>query len=392
MTFAELTDRASLITWIDELLAEANPERDFTFGAKDYKRLVRWQSRQAAYKVHTIQKRSGGERTIHAPGKRLKSVLSVLNHALQAELTGKHALAACVIGFVPGRSIVDGAREHCRRRFVFNTDLEDFFPSVELHRIKACLTLAPFNLKDARATETAVPLEPDALHPDGAELIVTEPSESLAFELANLFTVPMTVTRYSATGAAERIVRPVLPQGAPTSPTITNIVCRKLDRRLQGLAKRHGLRYTRYADDLTFSSDHDAYAPDGPFRQQLNAIIEDEGFRQNLSKVRLQRDTERQMVTGLVVNDRVNVVPGYVKDIHNLLRIWKNEGLEEAQKHYLNLRDERGRTKSGAAAKPSAASGSRGHAARQARRECAGGQDRLPAHGGRGCLPALRRR
>ncbi len=156
MTFAELTDRASLITWIDELLAEANPEHDFTFGAKDYKRLVRWQSRQAAYKVHTIQKRSGGERTIHVPGKRLKSVLSVLNHALQAELTGKHALAACVIGFVPGRSIVDGAREHCRRRFVFNTDLEDFFPSVELHRIKACLTLAPFNLKDARATQTTV--------------------------------------------------------------------------------------------------------------------------------------------------------------------------------------------------------------------------------------------
>lgn len=158
--------------------------------------------------------------------------------------------------------------------------------------------------------------------------------ESLAFELANFLTVPMTVTRHNAAGEAEQVVRPVLPQGAPTSPTVTNIVCRKLDRRLIGLAKSFGLRYTRYADDITFSSDQNVYEKGSSFLTQLDTIITDEGFRQNKKKVRLQRYTERQMVTGLVVNERPNVTPAYLREIFTLLKVWDDSGLVAAQELY----------------------------------------------------------
>lgn len=130
----------------------------------------------------------------------------------------------------------------------------------------------------------------------------------------------------------------MLPQGAPTSPTVTNMVCQKLDRRLIGLAKSFGLRYTRYADDLTFSGGHNVFEASGEFRNKLDLIIRAEGFRQNEKKVRLQRFTERQMVTGLVVNDRVNVVPSYIAQIKRLLWMWEKEGYAAAQEAYTALR------------------------------------------------------
>lgn len=123
----KVSDRIELIGWLNNKLDEKFGEAGFALTLKDYKRMVSWQTREKGYRTHTIPKRSGGTRTIHVPSKRLKSVLTVLNEGLQEELTGKHALASCVIGFVRNRSIVDGAREHCRRRFVFNTDLKASF-------------------------------------------------------------------------------------------------------------------------------------------------------------------------------------------------------------------------------------------------------------------------
>ena len=120
--------------------------------------------------------------------------------------------------------------------------------------------------------------------------------------------------------------RCVLPQGSPASPILTNIVCINLDRRLSGLARRFKLNYTRYSDDITFSSMHNVYQENGEFMTELRRIIADQQFSINEDKTRLQKRGSRQEVTGLVVSDRVNVVRGYARSIGSLLYIWKRYG------------------------------------------------------------------
>ena len=317
--FERVHDRASLVTELDLLLRERFMERkedELRFDERTLKRLLQPTRRAAYYTTFQVPKRTGGFRTIQAPASRLKSVQQAL--AVEIERVIRPHLARTTVGFVGGRSIVDGAREHTRRRYVFNTDLADFFGSIELHRVKACLKLAPFNLGS------------------------TPEREEVAFWLANLVTLPMEVLRPDEHGGLKPTLRPVLPQGAATSPTLTNVVCQRLDKRLTGLARRFGLRYSRYADDLTFSADHDVFARGSSFRQKLDAVIVAEGFRQNPKKVRVQRWTERQMVTGLVVNERVNVTSGYVKQIRGWLQLWETEGFDAAQAAFDAHRASRG--------------------------------------------------
>src|SRR5690606_14368924 len=118
----------------------------------------------------------------------------------------------------------------------------------------------------------------------------------------------------------------VLPQGAPTSPVLTNAICERLDVRLHGVAKRFGMNYTRYADDLTFSSMHNTYEikpgvsakiyeKDSAFDQEVRRIIADQNFHIKESKVRLQKPGYRQEVTGLSVNNKINVSGRYVKQL-----------------------------------------------------------------------------
>ena len=311
LDFSQIKSREALCAAINKLLAQRFPNHaeERTFSVTDYKRLIHQKGRLKRYKSFELPKRSGGTRTIQAPEKRLKFVLMVL--ATELERMMRPHLLPNVVGFVSGRSIVDGARQHVGKRFVFNTDLADFFGSIEFGRVKACLALPPFNCKGEKGS----------------------PLETMAFELANMFTLPMEVERMQG-GKLIRTTRSVLPQGAPTSPVLTNVVCRNLDRRLSGLAKKYGLSYTRYADDITFSSNHNVYQPQSRFRLQLDEIIRSEGFRQNLKKVRLQPYTQRQMVTGLVVNERVNVTQGYVKQIREWLNVWSDKGFDAAQAAY----------------------------------------------------------
>src|SRR5690606_27764009 len=118
-------------------------------------------------------------------------------------------------------------------------------------------------------------------------------------------------------------IKTVLPQGSPTSPILTNMLCRKLDRRLTGLAKRYNLTYTRYADDITFSSSHNIYN-DEVFDKELKRIIEeDQNLVINPKKTRLQKAGYRQEATGLIVNDKVNVRKRYVKQIRMWLYYWE---------------------------------------------------------------------
>lgn len=292
-----LSDRKSLLNLINEIKADllgnssypismrtmmllCNPRHDSTTGTRRYRKF-------------TIPKKSGGFREIHAPNGNLYWIQLCLNEMFKTVYTpSSHAM-----GFTKGLSIVDNARMHTNQNYVFNIDLADFFPSIDQARIWKRLQLAPFNFNKELANILAGLCSIKTLRPTSTE----------TFE-----------ERYN------------LPQGAPTSPILTNAICDTLDRRLAGLAKRFGLHYSRYADDITFSSMHNVYQEDSTFRQELHRIISDQHFAINPKKTRLQHKSVRQEVTGLTVGKKINVTRKYVKDIRAILHIWERYGLNAA--------------------------------------------------------------
>lgn len=244
------------------------------------------------YNSFSIKKKSGADRTIHAPVRGLKSILRSLNFVLQCIYVPHDAATA----FVMSRSIVDNAQKHINNNYVYNIDLKDFFYSFDRNRVKLGLMSEPFNLKGKK--------------------------ENLAFLISCLCTHPIEINGDLMT---------VLPQGSPTSPTLTNILCNNLDRRLTGLAKRFGLTYSRYADDITFSSPHNVYKNDD-FLNELNRIIEiDQNLTINPDKTRLQKSQNRQEATGLIVNKKVNVNKIFVKQLRMWLYYWDKYGYNHAE-------------------------------------------------------------
>ena len=113
----------------------------------------------------------------------------------------------------------------------------------------------------------------------------------------------------------------VLPQGAPTSPIITNLICLDMDEKLFGFAKKYKQDFTRYADDITFSGYSSVY--DKPFFGELNRIIKKEGFKLKFSKTRIQSKNKRQEVTGVVVNDKLNINRHYVRNLRAMIHHYK---------------------------------------------------------------------
>lgn len=239
------------------------------------------------YVSFQIPKKKPGEfRTIDAPNPTLKTIQQCLNHVFQLLYTPNNA----AVGFAKGRSVVSGARVHLHQRYVYNIDLKDFFPSITSGRLFKRLQSKPFGLNAEMA--------------------------SLVTDLC--------------------CDKQVLPQGAPTSPTITNFICERLDRKLQNLAKAYNLRYSRYADDITFSGMQNVFADNGRFCQSLRHIIEDEEhFKINEDKTRLSHRGERQEVTGLIVNDKPNVSRKYVRQLRTMLHNWELLGKDEAQSEFI---------------------------------------------------------
>jgi hypothetical protein len=285
----------------EDLLALLNEAKKILFeGDAKYKpihlnQLTYYANPQLSQKRYTqfvVKKKSGKERTINAPVRGLKSILRVLNFVLQC-IYEPHKAA---MGFVWEKSIVDNARLHVGQRYIYSIDLKDFFHSFDRNRVKMGFFCEPFNLKAER--------------------------EPLAFLLACLCTHPFEV-------GGE--IKTVLPQGSPTSPTITNILCHTLDRRLSGLAKRFSLKYSRYADDITFSAYY-AFSKNEDFLLELERLItEDQKLGINPDKTRLQHAFIRQEVTGLVVNEKPNVRVKYVKQIRMWLYYWEKYGQAKAQ-------------------------------------------------------------
>jgi hypothetical protein len=262
------------------------------------------------YNDFKIKKKSGGERTIHAPNNGLKAIQKTLNLIFQC-IFEPHKAA---MGFVPNKSIVDNAKIHLNRNYVYNLDLKDFFSSIDQARVWKCLQLEPFNLFDKDTKQS---------------------KQQVLNIISALCCTEMEVERINtSTGEYEKLKRNVLPQGAPTSPILTNVICKKLDIRLTGVAKRFGLRYSRYADDITFSSMQNVYQNDGEFIKELNRIIIDQGFDIKESKTRLQKTGYRQEVTGLVVNEKANVQQRYIKQLRMWLYYWESYGHDKAYYYF----------------------------------------------------------
>lgn len=241
------------------------------------------------YKTSEIQKKSGGKRIIHAPSDDFKELLSCIDYLIR-QLYNPHQNA---YGFIEKKSIVDNARIHLHKNYVYNIDLKDFFHSFDLNRVKLSFFNKPFNLKGE--------LEP------------------LAYFLASLVTCNLNGRR-------------VLPQGSPVSPALTNHICWRLDHRLTGLAKRYGIDYSRYADDITFSSNHNVYY--GEFIHELKRIIQLEELEINPKKTRLQKRGTRQEVTGITVNEGLNVSRRFIKQLRMYLYYCEKYGIEKASEIY----------------------------------------------------------
>ena len=176
-------------------------------------------------------------------------------------------------GFVPGRSILTNAVQHVGREVVIRFDLKDCFPSVPATRVRGIFARLGYPQDVSRL-------------------------------LMGLCT---TVSPAEGVGATELYARPHLPQGAPTSPALANLAAYRLDCRLSGLAKRFGANYTRYADDLTFSGGHDLRRAARRLQKWVVRIVTEEGFTLNAAKTRVKSAADRQTVTGLLVNAKVNV-------------------------------------------------------------------------------------
>ena len=244
------------------------------------------------YSTFEIPKKKPDEyRTIKAPNPTLLGMQQCLNYIFQQ----LYQPLECATGFVPGRSIVDGARVHLSQKYVYNIDLKDFFTSVTAQRLVSRLQAEPFGL-----------------------------SEDMAQLVTNLC---CDKTKYD---------KFVLPQGAPTSPTITNFVCESLDRKLIKLAAAYNLHYSRYADDITFSGMQNVFAANGRFCKSLRHIIErEERFTINPAKTRLCHQGMRQEVTGITVNQKLNVSRHYIKQLRVLLNNWEKNGYDMAQAEFL---------------------------------------------------------
>jgi hypothetical protein len=342
------------------------------------------------YAEFKIKKKSGAERCIHAPVKGLKSLQKTLSFILQCVYEPHNA----AMGFIRKRSIVDNAKLHVGSKYLYNIDLKDFFPSVDQARIWKCLQLKPFNLNKASSVEpehmkwedfkkeylktdepvtfikgkgrmfTNTPygtiyvannfdIEKDKYILLGSSSLKTKVGKSLEgtlwlvnkipdtsrLEIANMIAslccTEMEVERKNETGEWEKVKHNVLPQGAPTSPVITNIVCQRLDYLLSAVAKRFGLKYSRYADDITFSSMHNVYQDESEFLKELHRIIAEQNFHIKESKTRLQKDGYRKEVTGLLVNDKANVQQRYIKQLRMWLYYWETYGYERASGFFL---------------------------------------------------------
>lgn len=241
-------------------------------------------NKEKYYSEFSIKKKSGKLRKINAPISWLKALLKDITTLLYLlRVPNDNSF-----GFELQRSIVDNARLHIGKRVVLNIDLKDFFPNISYTQVKNVFMNEPFML-----------------------------NEEIAELLANLTTL-----------------NGKLPQGASTSPVISNFVCNRLDKELIEFCKAHNITYSRYADDLTFSHTYNI-----SYKQQdfIRKIVEGNSFIINNKKVRKQLPHQRQCVTGITINEKLNVRRKYINEVRAILDNWKKYGYVHALERYYDV-------------------------------------------------------
>lgn len=245
------------------------------------------------YITFEIPKKDGSKREISAPNKELKTIQRKLADALSAVYDPK----VCAYGFVEGRNNVENAERHVSKRLVFNIDLKDFFSQIHFGRVRGMLMSKPYCIKEEAAT---------------------------------------TIAQIACFNGR-------LPQGAPSSPIITNMISAPLDNALMRLAKKANCVYTRYADDITFST----YKPELDksivrvengnilIGEELGKILEKNSFKVNTQKITLRSRIYRQEVTGLTVNKFPNLRRNYIKQLRAILHSCEKYGVYNAAKVYI---------------------------------------------------------
>lgn len=235
-----------------------------------------------------IKKKGGGVRLIDSPSPAMKKI----QHKLLEIFTELAIPSSIAKGYVRGFSTIDHAYLHRRRRHIILADLESFFPTITFQRVRGALLAKPFVLEAKVATCVA-------------QLCCKDGS---------------------------------LPQGAPTSPVLSNLICRALDRKILWLANRHRFTVSRYADDICFSSNKRdipsslvSYV-DGDIipGQALVSAVQSSGFSLNVKKFKVKERNSQQLVTGLVVNDGTALPRKWRRQLRTLLHILKNNSIEKA--------------------------------------------------------------
>ena len=225
------------------------------------------------YHSFNIPKKNGGERLINAPYDGLKQIQRKLNEALRnfiEESNRENRIITNIShGFERGKSIISNARVHKNKKYVVNMDIKDFFPSIHFGRIVGF------------------------------------------FQNNRYFKLPYEVAVIIAQIAC---YKGHLPQGSPCSPVIANLICNVMDIRILKLAKKYKLDYTRYADDLSFSTNNKSFISEYDcFLCEIEDTINKSGFILNKDKTRLIYKQSRQEITGLTVNEKVNINRDYYK-------------------------------------------------------------------------------
>ncbi|MBD9100446.1 MAG: RNA-directed DNA polymerase [Bacteroides caccae] len=232
------------------------------------------------YQEFWMRKRSGGYRMISAPDKDLQAIQSTIYSRILSSVTIVHPAA---VGFRCGRSVVDNAAPHLGKRYVLKMDIHDFFGSIRSPRVRQTFKKIGY--------------------PENVSKVL---------------------------GALCCLHRH-LPQGAPTSPALSNIVGYEMDRKLAALAAEYGLTYTRYADDLTFSGD---VFPKEQIIPQVKRIIRDEKFEPNHKKTHFMNQSSRKIITGVSVASGVKLtIPKSKKrEIRKNVYFILTKGLAEHQR------------------------------------------------------------
>ncbi|MFW5720123.1 MAG: reverse transcriptase family protein [Candidatus Dojkabacteria bacterium] len=219
-------------------------------------------------------------------------------HWILENILSKVAVKEEAHGFIKGKSIVTNASLHTGRDVVVNIDLKDFFPTLSYKRVKGMFRSFGYS------EHISIILALLSTEPEADEVVLDEKTYFVA--------------------KTDRF----LPQGAPTSPMITNIIAKRLDARLAGAARVYGYTYSRYADDMTFSSTDNSQWSLGQLLWFIRKVIVEEGFTLHPDKVRIMHKSRHQEVTGITVNSKAGISRKKIKQFRALLFQIEKDGIE----------------------------------------------------------------